>query len=434
MATAVPGNFKPGPLSFARLGKMIDWMAKNKLNVISISIKKYETLPKSMFNEIKKRGVAIAAEGHSWPYFLDQGKKQGASIDCVQEEKVINGLVEKIVGFTKKHGEIRMLGPWGKDNSDWTLCRNSFGGSRPPERAAVFYDKLASAMKTAGCDPRLMMIAYQKFLLPPVGQSFPLDTLVYICPIDRDYGKLFQDPASTINARYVNAGNIWKQRGFSDNRIFYSYYRKHSWHSLPVNTPFHMAQEMSWLHQEGFAGANTYLTAEDWLAYDIQHLVYAALCWNVNADVSSILADYMKTFFGDQWKPMYDLHVNLEKLTLKLDGGGYFGYSVRGMAKNSLAEIDGAVENLKGMQSLIARSKAGWQKDSPSATMLKTREHWIKYWLLKLEAAKNYKQKSPMRAASIDAMQRFLVESTPNGLVHGGFLNDAEFKKDSSKF
>lgn len=433
MALCIPGFWKADAVSAERLSAIIDWMGKQRLNVVGIHIKQYENVPRKIIQEIAKRGLYICAEGHSWAYFISMKENEFQRKYCSNSEKATKYLIGKITDFKKQYKEIKILGPWGEDNSKWCLCGNCLGIESPSSRAVMFYKRLWKQLKGIDGDMRLLMIGYQSFLFPPEKTEFPSDTLVYVCPINRDHGKPLWNSSSKKNALFIKAIDTWKRLGFSNNLIHYTYYRKHAWHSLPVNTPFHMAEEMAWSLSKGFVGASTYFMDQDWLAYDVQHLMYAKLCWEANANADSILKDYMKTFFGNSWKHMYDMHREFEILTYRLHGGGHFGYSIRGLSKNSLATLSNAIEKLEQILRSIEMARNGCVAKPGCLELLESREYWVRHWLLKLRASRDFKTKKTVSATTFDDLLQFLLKSCPEGLVYKGLINNKQGQMDKSK-
>ena len=365
-------------------------MAKQKLNVVGINITKFQLLPLEIKKEIHKRALLLMAEGHCWEYFLKNQLKNINDI-CASSKSPESFVAREVARFLVDSGEIDILGPWGDDNSVWRICpaKNIIDDSW--EYAGRFYSSLKSEMIDQNNPAILTAIAYQSFLFPMKHIKLPSRTLIYICPIDRDYTASLWDEKNRQNVKYAKAVKAWSGEGFNDALLLYSYYRKHCWHSLPVFTPDLITEEMGWAGENGFIGATTYFMVKDWLAYDLQHLTVAMCCWDPAMDVEAKLKDYLTEYLGD-WELFYGLSRKIGELSRNLHGGGYYGYSIGGLAENSGSKLSDAISTLTDLNEALMKIKKELKEDYSKHTLLVSRMFWVEHWKEKLLLSFQYKK------------------------------------------
>jgi hypothetical protein len=411
----IPGFWKANEENTKTVKNIIDWMAKLRLNVVGIHINQYNNIPPDVIYEIEIRGLEISAEGHSWQFFLsDPISNEQKEMLTSHQTNIL--LANKIKKFLERHAEIDYFGPWGDDSSAWCLTNDC--NESPANRAARFYLNLEPHIKIQNRDIHLIMIAYQDFLLPSEKWlQLANSTYIYICPIDRDHGKLLWDYQSKKNQKYIRAINKWIRNGYQNRLIFYTYYRKHAWHSLPVNFPFLMAREMSWCLKNGFIGSSNYFIAQDWLTYDVQHYVYAKLSWNPEIRVESVLKDVFEAYFQTNWKEIYAFQVILENVILNIIGNGYYGLNIRRLSNQNTNKILEAIKQLNNMIDKF-RDLCNSSKNEHLKKYLESRELCLQYLVLKLKYAMYFKNNKSLSQEQIDNLKKFLTSLEGKGLFY----------------
>jgi hypothetical protein len=87
----------------------------------------------------------------------------------------------------------------------------------PSDYAANFYQLLSRKFTSTDKNMKLIMIAYQDFLNPPNDVNYPENTIIYICPSNRDHGQLLFDLKIRSNALIFGAVNKRKSRVIAQN-------------------------------------------------------------------------------------------------------------------------------------------------------------------------------------------------------------------------
>jgi hypothetical protein len=78
----------------------------------------------------------------------------------------------------------------------------------------------------------------------------------------------------------------------------YEYYRKYSWHSLPVSLVGLVLEEVPAYRAAGLTGFGTYSEPDDWITYELIHLLVAELSWNVGLPGQAWLRNHLEKRYG----------------------------------------------------------------------------------------------------------------------------------------
>jgi hypothetical protein len=363
----ITSSWKPKSENFRRLMAQIDWMAKQRLNVLGIHIKHLNQIPRNILEEAAKRGLRLTAEGHCWSFLVNK-----TGFDTEDCEKSLNDLVGQAAHLVQSYPGIDYYGPWSDDNSLWEFCSND--SETAISRASKYFYRLNENLKAGMHRTRLIIPAYQMLQAPSVLEKYPEDAIIYFCPIARDHGQAIFSEKSTRNRKYIRSLNLWESMGLAHQIVYYSYYRKHSWKGFPANLPWMMGREFNWAAKKNFYGIWNYMVSDDWLSYDLQHYIYARLSWNPDQVVENLIENYYTTVMEkDAVLILTAFHRQLEDLILTLDGGGFWGFSVRGMkrlpksrileAMDQLSKLSGEVYSIKGSSSIanaMIRARMDW--------------------------------------------------------------------------
>ncbi len=307
----------------ANMKKLIDWMAKVKMNVFSYPLDyqhlgrvKWDNVREELVPELQKRGIMIEVGGHGYPNFLPPGRyfkkhpewfaeingKRTADPHAVfntSNTEALNMLVNNVIEYISRHPEIDILDLWPPDNAQWSEDTRSLAQGSPSRRQAIILNTVAKAVKKKFPHVRIEFIAYQSYLFPPKNIKIDSSVIMDLCPIRRTSAYPIWDYRAGQNVPYHNALLQWFKRDvFKGNIGIYSYYRRYIWRSLPVVIPNIIAEDMRWYHSLGVIGLSSYSEPGDWFTFELTHYTIAKLSWNVNISVPNLVKDYCLHRFG----------------------------------------------------------------------------------------------------------------------------------------
>jgi hypothetical protein len=303
---------------------LIDWMAKNRFNTLSMFIDKYEANRPTIDRELARRGLRAEVGKHPVTfYFLPPeryfhahpdwyGMVHGRRATQVGRRPVmfetanpqaVATFEANVVAYLKTRPQIRAFQFWPPDGCIWSESPEALALGSPSERMALFIQSVSKALRAAGLPTRVEFLAYQAYTTPPKNMDFSKETLMDFCPIARDYAVPFDDPASPVN-RKLNADlRGWLER-FPGEVREYTYYAKYSWCSLPVALPGRIGQDVQAWRRLGEVGASIYSEPGNWLALEANHLAFARALWDADFKPDRWLKQYLRARFGKAAEPM----------------------------------------------------------------------------------------------------------------------------------
>ncbi|WP_394845561.1 DUF4838 domain-containing protein [Pendulispora brunnea] len=295
--------------------ELVDWMAKNKLNTLVVpydyggmGLVRWDAWRNDLTPELEKRGILLEVGGHGYTSWIPPTTYPGYYENGYNVFKVSNpaGLAEyekNVVAYLKSHPEIAIFDAWPPDNARWTPADVEAFGSVSNAQAHVARH-LGDALKKETPAVRLESLAYLPATDPPSPASmYEATSLVDFAPYDRSYAEPLSGTAYPRNVYYDGLVRRWADAGFKGDISIYEYYRKYSWHSLPVVLPTIIGGDIPHYRTLGATGLGTYSEPADWITYELNHRLVAALSWNTALDVKAYLNDHVVRRFGAALAP-----------------------------------------------------------------------------------------------------------------------------------
>lgn len=324
------------------LRQLIEWMPKVRLNVFMTPLDyqgngrvKWDNWRKDLVPELKKRGIMIEVGGHGYQNFINAqmeggelfrnhpewfGKNAKGQPDSSQylvfntaDRQATSYFINNIVKYLDGHPEIDIFDCWPPDGARWAECPEMKALGTAVDRQATLMNQVDSAIRRIRPGLRVEIIAYGQVLQPPQHVELHKDILVDICPINQSFEKQINETTAPTNAEYTNAISNWRQY-FKGEIGLYSYYRKYAWRSLPVILPHYMQHELKWYDGLPLQGISTYAEPGDWYTYELNHYILAALAWNPEIPVDTMMKRYASFRYGSASREALAAYTDLEKV------------------------------------------------------------------------------------------------------------------------
>lgn len=308
------------------LRQLIAWMPKVGLNVLQVPLNyqgagkvRWDHWREALTPELKKCGIMVEVGGHGYQNFLNArmdsgrlfrqhpewfGRNTAGTPDSTMNlvfntsnPDAVNYFLHNIDAYLRHRPEIDIFDCWPPDVARWAQCPEMAALGTAVDRQAKLMNSVDSLLKTIRPGLKLEMIAYGQVLEPPMKAELNPDILVDFCPIDQSFERPLYDTSIKPNAQYFRAVKLWRQRYTGDMGV-YTYYRKYAWHSLPVILPHFMQHELQWYATQGFRGVSTYSEPGDWGTYELNHYVLAALAWDPERNVDSVVHEMLLARYG----------------------------------------------------------------------------------------------------------------------------------------
>lgn len=315
---------------------VIDWAAKQRSNIIAVSLKGYEKNREIIVREVKKRGMALMAGQHDvmktflpdekyfsehpdWYGFLEGKRTTHANgrevVFETADSNAVNTFTANFISYLKEHPEIDIFQLWPPDVAFWSESPESLVMGTPAERMASLVQKITIDVRNAGLKTRIAFLAYSYYTDPPVNMSFANDALVEFCPINQNFNYTLSSPSDKVNKEYYDQLRNWNS-SFPGEIIHYSYYAKYSWRSLPVVLPLQIASEIREWHELGESGAGMYCEPGNWLSLEINHLAFSKASVDPGFNAEIWYDDYLSSRFGKAANNMKEYFALATKISL----------------------------------------------------------------------------------------------------------------------
>ncbi len=317
---------------------LVDWMAKNRMNFLSFPIDNsagegligWDDFREAFYPELQKRGIILEVGAHGcYSTFLPRtvyepihpdwfaaedepvsnGQKPPANIFHITNQDALHTFITNGLKYLKDRPEIDILSLWPPDGAKWPVSDIWATGGVPNAPAAVlkpFKDQMSGSVKLSG-------LSYSYYSDPPSAPyMYDADTIIKFAPYDRSYQVPIYDASDLKNAYYVGLINTWRGQGFAGQVFIYEYYRKYSWHSLPVSLIQLLSQEVPY-YSHSAQGISHYCEAADWVTYELVHLFFAHLLWDKNKiNINNYLNNYFNDRFGRATPQMANYFTEVE--------------------------------------------------------------------------------------------------------------------------
>lgn len=310
----VPDGLYDGNVELGR--QFIDWMAKNKLNYILVSVNRpsdspgselgiiWKDVEKELLPELQKRNFVIEMSEHCTHEFfprtlfakhpdwfaLVDGKRSPGNTPysgqmCYSSNSAIEYYSSAVADYAAKHPEIQTIGTWPLDGSNYCECK----GCQDPQ--AVFRAASLVAEKVKKVNPNMIIehLAYK----PQTWQTADMDQIpdnmsILWCPDSEELDSLARK--WVYEAR--NAGGVYQFEYYLGDNYRY---QANVW-----LRPQHEVDVVKHANEIGFRGViSLFLPLENWWRSCFNGWFFAKVCWTTDPDIKAWLHDYCQKYYGN---------------------------------------------------------------------------------------------------------------------------------------
>jgi hypothetical protein len=307
------------------LPAVIDWMAKTRHNVLStyldyagtLGLEDRDAVETALVDPLERRGLLLQAGGHNFHRFLSPEQYADDHPDWffdeynvfdVSQEDAVETLARNIVDELGEKPEIDIFDAWPPDAASWSSRTvEDFGSVANAYRHVVSAIRDAFERHLPDRDLTVEAIAYSSHVRPPDPEHmYADDVFVEFAPNGQDRSLAVptnQQTGEGTDEGYDDWLRAWREQ-FDGTIGIYEYYRRYSWHSLPVVLPDLIRQEVPYYDEVGADGLRTYGEPADWITYELTHLLVARLAWDTGLDVTAWLNAYLDERYGSAAEAM----------------------------------------------------------------------------------------------------------------------------------
>lgn len=319
------------------------WMARNRLNIASYRVHTDALMQKlgmtykvggHIFekmlnpNNISANGKIFWEAHNDWYGTPDTGEKTKENAlgvqFCVSNEELTDYLSkklnDKLNNEWKNASRVDIWGfdTWGK-TCNCEKCRKLGNGT---DKALYFMSNLRKRINKSRLKRKieLVMCAYDGTdTLQPPESDIPKNLkengdLIVFYPISRCYRHNFNDKACEINKHFCEALEKWIKKDNVPNIVIGEYYNVSKLEDLPLVFTKRIENDIKYYIDLGIKGI-TYMHVPliNHSVRAINHLLYAEISQNRNADVESLINEYFKNMYGKYENEMKEVYKLLEE-------------------------------------------------------------------------------------------------------------------------
>lgn len=290
--------------------KLVDWMAKHRLNILNAPYNyigkgdmKWDDFREGVVQELKKRGIMAEVGGHGFESFLPKEKYQeehpdwfvdGYNVFNIANDNAVQEYVNQVVAYLKKRPEIKVFDAWPPDGANWPPSVIDKFGS-PSNAYAYVVNQLTEAVNQELPGVRVEAIAYSNHIDPPDEEyMFNDDTIIDFAPISRSQTIPIYEGE---NRQFVDLINTW-QEVYDGDFAIYTYYRRYSFHSVPVVLANLIGEDVPYYKELGANGIGLYSEPGDWMTFELTHLMLADMSWDTSIDPNEYIQTYIQNRYG----------------------------------------------------------------------------------------------------------------------------------------
>jgi hypothetical protein len=328
----------------ANLVQMVDWMAKNRMNVLSAQMKHVRPRPfrgkidvvawddwrEKLVPELNKRGIMVEVGGHGYQNFLPQEEyfdehpewfgmidgqrsRDHRVVFNTSNADAVDVFTANIIRYLRVHPEIDIFLFMPPDSERWSQDAESEKLGAAEVRHALLVNHVTNVLKKELPDVKLKFIAYRHYLSPPDNIQIEENTLCSFAAYARSYQFPITSSKSRINSFYNKVLLEWVHNPYFEGEVgIYSYYRKYIWRSLPMVIPHLIAADIKHYNNLGIADLSSYSEPADWFTYELNHYAIARCLWDPGLDIDSMIAEYADLSFPGAGGIMQEFYQLLE--------------------------------------------------------------------------------------------------------------------------
>lgn len=315
--------FPVSPENCEELVSLIDWMGKNRINMLMTSVKRTEKRKKGwvvewgrmsekLLPELRKRGIMLNVSEHSGRYFFPrayfdehpewfamnaEGERFSTGQLCYSNSMAVDVLARNMVEYVKEHPEIDIIGTWPEDGYGFCRCE----GCKKPGAVLKAVNRIARAIEKVRPDLTVEYLAYtdETSRVPP--DILPEKNIAVLV-------------ANTRVAR----GWLKKSQAAGSRGVYQLHYHIADNTAERAEIPLRFeetAEDCRAARENGIRGIVPFFIGTDtWWRSCMNVYFMSKLSWDTGADPCGLLKDYSDSYYPGAGNDVFLLFKKFEKM------------------------------------------------------------------------------------------------------------------------
>jgi hypothetical protein len=299
----------------------IDWMAKNRLNLLMIDETMYDDLKKIILGELERRGIQV-----------------GISFDVsISDEESLSAVSKKLAEFINNNPEVDIIELNGTlDNAENKVLK--------PELVIKATDIIHENYPEK--------LIYIRVVTTKTSESNSQGNYVFSFePTSRCYHHSLGDEECEINAPQRMFLKMLAKSGKIS--LYEHYMASYEQNSLPFPVLQTISSDLKYLASLGkFDGAVSQCELGNFGTYGLNYYVFARMSWNPQYDLGMIVDDYCEKYYNKASEPMKKFFSILEDSMTKMEHFSYIDppeLIIRLFDESTLKELQDQLDMAKSL-------------------------------------------------------------------------------------
>lgn len=300
------------------LKKTIDWMGKNRINMLMTSIINdkprklswigdWEKVSDQLLPEIQKRGIVLNLSGHSGRYFFptsyfekypawfamnSEGKRFSSGQLCYSNAEAVSVLAENYAKYLVVHPEVDIIGTWPEDGYGFCQCEQC----REPGAVLKAVNKIAERIEQVRPDLTVEYLSYTKETSDVPPDILPRRNIVTL-------------------VAHTRVAEAWlkKSDAVGGRGVYRLHYHIADNTAERANLPLRFEKtrlDCLAAKETGLRGIIPFLIGIDtWWRSSLNLYFMTQFSWDTNTAAKDLLADYCRAYYGaaaDEVRPLLE--------------------------------------------------------------------------------------------------------------------------------
>jgi hypothetical protein len=282
----------------------------------------------AVWPELQKRGMTLELGGHEMPGFiprrlfrehpdwfrLSSGVRTNDYNFCPSSREAMEHLKERTRQYVRAMPEADVYNAWADDTAEdattWCSCEQCRQYS-PSDQNLLAMNAMAQAVRDCKPAAKIVHIAYHETIAPPVKVEPDPGIVMMWAPRERCYAHALNDPNCAKNRQHARwLENLLRVFDPAQAEVFEYYPDQYVFNHMMPALADTISGDLQYYHSLGIGLMEPLLTpfTHPWISPPTSAILQSKAEWDIHADLHGVLADYARTYFGQEKMVQYYEH------------------------------------------------------------------------------------------------------------------------------